>query len=129
MFPHRRTSFRLPQALRRFDTLAAPTVILSNYVLRCRVFVVCPPEVQEMTHAMKIGLNHFPGSAALAAAIFALALPQVVEAQQSSSDEVTFSQDIAPILQRSCQNCHRPAGVAPMPLVTYRQVRRWASRI
>ena len=82
-----------------------------------------------MTHAMKIGLNHFPGSAALAAAIFALALPQVVEAQQSSSDEVTFSRDIAPILQRSCQNCHRPAGVAPMPLVTYRQVRRWASRI
>ena len=28
--------------------------------------------------------------------------------------EVTFTQHIAPILQRSCQNCHRPDGVAPM---------------
>ena len=26
----------------------------------------------------------------------------------------TFARDIAPILQRSCQNCHRPDGVAPM---------------
>jgi hypothetical protein len=43
--------------------------------------------------------------------------------------EVTFTKDIAPILQRSCQNCHRPGGVAPMPLVTYDQVRPWARAI
>jgi hypothetical protein len=42
---------------------------------------------------------------------------------------VTFSRDIAPILQRSCENCHRPGGVAPMPLVTYDQVRPWARAI
>src|SRR5262249_52296754 len=40
--------------------------------------------------------------------------------------DVTFSKDIAPILQRSCQNCHRPDGVAPMPLVTYEDARPWA---
>src|SRR5215470_4843034 len=43
--------------------------------------------------------------------------------------DVTFTKDIAPILQRSCQQCHRPDGVAPMPLVTYEQVRPWAREI
>jgi mono/diheme cytochrome c family protein len=41
----------------------------------------------------------------------------------------TFTHDIAPILQRSCQNCHRPDGVAPMPLVTYEEVRPYARAI
>lgn len=43
--------------------------------------------------------------------------------------EVTFTRDIAPILQRSCQNCHWAGGGAPMPLTTYQEVRRYASRI
>ena len=30
--------------------------------------------------------------------------------------DVTFTKDIAPILQRSCQQCHHPDGGAPMPL-------------
>ena len=42
---------------------------------------------------------------------------------------VTFSKDIAPILQRSCENCHRVDGGGPMSLVTYQEVRRYASRI
>ena len=40
--------------------------------------------------------------------------------------DVTFSRDIAPILQRSCQECHHPDGVAPMSLVTYEEARPWA---
>src|SRR5437899_10135690 len=43
--------------------------------------------------------------------------------------EITFTKHIAPILERSCQNCHRPDGVAPMPLVTYEDVRPWARAI
>jgi hypothetical protein len=43
--------------------------------------------------------------------------------------EVTFSKDIAPILQRSCQNCHQPNSVAPMSLLTYKDVRPWARAI
>ena len=39
---------------------------------------------------------------------------------------VTFSKDIAPILQRSCQNCHRLGGGGPMSLQTYEEVRPWA---
>jgi mono/diheme cytochrome c family protein len=42
---------------------------------------------------------------------------------------VTFSKHIAPIFQRSCENCHNAEGVAPMPLVTYEDVRPWARSI
>ncbi|HKF58110.1 MAG TPA: hypothetical protein VKJ45_21835, partial [Blastocatellia bacterium] len=45
------------------------------------------------------------------------------------SKTVTFCSDIAPILQRSCQECHRPEGVAPMSLLTYDEVRPWAREI
>ena len=43
-----------------------------------------------------------------------------------SAGDVTFARDIAPILQRSCQECHHADGVAPMSLVTYDEVRPWA---
>ncbi len=44
-------------------------------------------------------------------------------------EEPTFSKDIAPILQRSCQKCHRPSSLAPMSLITYEEVRPWARSI
>ena len=50
-------------------------------------------------------------------------------AAQDAGHEVTFTKDIAPILQRSCQNCHRPDGGAPMSLTTYDEVRPWARSI
>src|SRR5579885_3267793 len=42
---------------------------------------------------------------------------------------VTFSKDVAPILQKNCQSCHRPGEAAPMPLLTYQQARPWAKAI
>ncbi|MEX2130004.1 MAG: cytochrome c [Pseudohongiellaceae bacterium] len=45
------------------------------------------------------------------------------------AQEVTFHKDIEPILQRSCQNCHRPDGAGPMPLITYEQVAPFAGLI
>jgi hypothetical protein len=41
----------------------------------------------------------------------------------------TFSKDVAPILYGSCVSCHRPGEMAPMSLVTYAQVRPYASSI
>ena len=58
--------------------------------------------------------------------LLALMSPLNVTAQ---SDEITFHKDIEPILQRSCQNCHRVGGVGPMPLVTYDQVAPFAGLI
>lgn len=37
--------------------------------------------------------------------------------------------DVEPILNRSCQGCHRPGEIGPMPLLTYDQVRPWAKAI
>lgn len=42
---------------------------------------------------------------------------------------VTFTKDIAPILQKNCQACHRPGEAAPMSFITYQQVRPWAKAI
>ena len=42
---------------------------------------------------------------------------------------VTFSKDVAPILQKACQNCHHPGAIAPMSLMTYQDARPWARSI
>ena len=43
--------------------------------------------------------------------------------------DVTFEKDITRILQRSCQECHRRGGVAPMSLTSYDEARPWARSI
>ena len=55
-----------------------------------------------------------------------LAFPAITFGQ---ADEITFHKDIEPILQRSCQNCHRIGGGGPMPLVTYDEVAPFAGLI
>ncbi len=64
---------------------------------------------------------------AVPAALGMVLLATVAGAQ--GRDNPTFTRDIAPILQRSCENCHRAEGVAPMPLTSYEQVRPWARAI
>jgi len=56
-------------------------------------------------------------------------MPAPLAAQAASKVPVTFSKDIAPILQRSCQQCHRPDSVAPMSLLTYEEARPYAREI
>ena len=68
----------------------------------------------------------------IARAVLLASLPFVVASPAlagQAGDEVTFNRDIAPILQRSCQSCHRPGSMAPMSLVTYEEVRPWARSI
>jgi hypothetical protein len=47
----------------------------------------------------------------------------------SAHAQVTFTKDVAPILQKSCQNCHRPGSIAPMSLLNYEDARPWARSI
>ena len=54
---------------------------------------------------------------------------QAPDAARTAGREVTFTRDVAPILQRSCQVCHRPGSVAPMSLLTYEDARPWARSI
>ncbi len=41
----------------------------------------------------------------------------------------TFYKDVAPILERNCQGCHRAGEAAPMALITYQDARPWAKAI
>jgi mono/diheme cytochrome c family protein len=73
---------------------------------------------------------------ALSATILSVSiLVSPTPAQDAPSGPVTFSRDVLPILQHSCQECHRPAGknfggmVAPMSLVSYEDARPWAKAI
>src|SRR5437870_5480317 len=64
----------------------------------------------------------------------AVTLPESVFAQSpaaaaNATGQVTFTKDVAPILQRSCQTCHRPGMMAPMSLLTYEDARPWARSI
>jgi hypothetical protein len=46
-----------------------------------------------------------------------------------ASQTVTYSKDVAPILQKNCEGCHRAGEAAPMSLRTYKEVRPYAAAI
>src|SRR5271167_3844408 len=50
-------------------------------------------------------------------------------AAELPASEVTFSRDVAPILYKNCAACHHPNDIAPMSLLTYQEVKPWASAI
>jgi hypothetical protein len=52
-----------------------------------------------------------------------------VEKTSQPAASPTFYKDVLPILQTSCQSCHRVGEAAPMALVSYEQIRPWAAAI
>ena len=64
------------------------------------------------------------GTLATLVAVTVLAMLPATAWSQTAS--VTFTKDVLPILQRSCQTCHRPGTAAPMSLLTYEEARPWA---
>ncbi|HWE52056.1 MAG TPA: hypothetical protein VG273_19845 [Bryobacteraceae bacterium] len=68
------------------------------------------------------------GRFGLSVAVFAVFCVPASRAQ-SGAGGVTFTKDVAPVLQRACQNCHHPNSIAPMSLMTYDEVRPWARSI
>lgn len=63
-----------------------------------------------------------------AAVLLGLALSTTVS-RQTSAATPTFTKDVAPIIQKNCQMCHRPGEVAPMSFLNYKEVRPWARAI
>ena len=72
-------------------------------------------------------MRNFTAQSALSA--LAMTVSMAFAGTAVAQDEVTFHKDIEPILQRSCQNCHRVGGAGPMPLVTYEEVAPFAGLI
>ncbi|HEX4951291.1 MAG TPA: thiol-disulfide isomerase [Blastocatellia bacterium] len=42
---------------------------------------------------------------------------------------VTFNKDVAPIVFKSCAECHRPGEPAPFSMLSYKEIRPWARAI
>src|SRR6476659_3975326 len=65
------------------------------------------------------------GALAFGALLFGTATAFAADAPKP----VTFSKDVAPILQDKCQSCHQPNSIAPMSLISYQETRPWARSI
>src|SRR6266849_3340520 len=62
-------------------------------------------------------------------AVAALMLTPVAALAADTPKDVTFTRDLVPIFQRTCQTCHHPGTAAPMSLLTFQDVRPWARSI
>jgi peroxiredoxin len=49
--------------------------------------------------------------------------------KQPAKGSVTYTKDVAPILQRHCQVCHRPGQIGPFALTSYKEAAGWAAMI
>ena len=70
-------------------------------------------------HGLKTGALALGAMCVTASSAFAADAPK----------QVTFSRDVAPILQAKCQQCHQPNSIAPMSLMTYQETRPWIRSI
>ena len=50
-------------------------------------------------------------------------------ASGTKETNLTFSKDVAPIFYKNCATCHRAGEIAPMSLISYKEVRPWAKAI
>jgi mono/diheme cytochrome c family protein/peroxiredoxin len=57
-----------------------------------------------------------------------LTIPKA-SAPKDGAPQITYSEHIAPLLQRNCQQCHRPGGIGPFALMNYDQALAWADDI
>ena len=75
------------------------------------------------------------GAAHAVVALLVLMSASAVPMWAAGTKDATFYADVLPILQTSCQDCHRPSGTnfggmrAPMSLMEYDEVRPWARSI
>ena len=65
-------------------------------------------------------------TALLGVAAFAVVRPSSASNQAGSP---SFTKDVAPIMFKSCVTCHRAGEIAPLSLMTYKEIRPWARAI
>lgn len=56
-------------------------------------------------------------------------VPTKPAAQADSAPTVTWSKQISRLVQRRCQECHRPGDIAPFALTKYEEVKGWAETL
>jgi len=58
-------------------------------------------------------------TAAATAIVVPVVISRPIPAGAATHRASTYAKDVAPILQRKCQECHQPGSIAPMSLLTY----------
>jgi Flp pilus assembly protein TadD/mono/diheme cytochrome c family protein len=82
---------------------------------------------------IRVGLA-IPGAALLIVFLLShsahgLAAPQAPQNASSTTSQITFNKDIAPILFQHCAACHRRGESGPFPLLSYRDAKSHARQI
>ena len=75
-------------------------------------------------------MKHKKLASIVAVSCFALAASVIsFSGEAVPAKEVTFTKQVAPILFKSCAECHRPGEAAPFSVLTYKDTRPWARSI
>src|SRR5688500_2515006 len=77
----------------------------------------------------RVIFSAFFAVAVAVAAMWPSLLTVGVAVEAAPSATPTFNKDVLPLLQRQCQECHRPNSIAPMSFMTYKDTRPWARAI
>jgi len=70
-----------------------------------------------------------PALFVLLMALAATVPPTTTSVSAAPATAPTFNKDILPILQKNCQECHRPGAIAPMSFVNFNETRPYARAI
>ena len=49
--------------------------------------------------------------------------------QPKAEGSITYARDVSRVLQKNCQECHRPGQIGPMPLTTYEDALAWSDTV
>ena len=58
-----------------------------------------------------------------------ITLALAISTSNAQAQIPTWTEDVAPLMQDKCMNCHRPGEVAPLSLLTYDEAQPWARSI
>src|SRR6266851_691463 len=58
-----------------------------------------------------------------------LSIAAAALAANTGGSQPTFYKDVLPVLQKNCQNCHRPGEAGPMSFLSYESTRPYAKAI
>jgi peroxiredoxin len=129
------TKFQAADALKA-EVVSEAFVLDHNFVLRYRGRIDdaysarLKKNPRVTSHDLKQALDDLlagkdVGTPATRAIGCAIAREQAVK----TGGKVTYYKDVLPILQASCQQCHRPGEVGPFSLMSYKQTVNWAADV
>src|SRR6266851_3458952 len=90
-------------------------------------YPLCPFSVSdEILNRVNFRMNRILTALALGSVILSVT---AFAAGKESSTKVTYTKNIAPILNQRCVECHRKGEIAPIAFTSYKEVRPWAKAI